>query len=65
VVLDPSGRVPGRGAYLCNDPACIATATRRRSLEHALGVAIPVDILAAAAAPTTDDAPGGDPHGQE
>lgn len=38
VVLDPTGRLAGRGAYLCHGAACAAAAIRRRALEHALGV---------------------------
>ena len=34
VVIDRGGRIPGRGAYVCHDPACVATARRR--LRHAL-----------------------------
>jgi hypothetical protein len=29
VRFDPTQRLPGRGAYLCPDPTCIALATRR------------------------------------
>ena len=29
VRFDPDGRLPGRGAYLCPDPNCIAAARRR------------------------------------
>ena len=36
VVEDPTGRAPGRGAYLHDDPACRALALRKRSLERAL-----------------------------
>ncbi|MGH7902584.1 MAG: YlxR family protein [Candidatus Dormibacteraceae bacterium] len=37
VVADPSGRAPGRGAYLHADPECARLARRRRVLERALG----------------------------
>jgi len=36
IVEDPSGRAPGRGAYLHDDPACRERAAKRRSLERAL-----------------------------
>jgi uncharacterized protein len=36
VVLDPSGRLNGRGAYLCHDPGCWDLALRRRAVERAL-----------------------------
>ena len=38
VVIDPTGRLNGRGAYLCHDPACWEAALKRRSLERALRV---------------------------
>jgi hypothetical protein len=63
VALDLTGRLAGRGAYLCNDAACFDTATRKRAIEHALGVAVPAELasqlatgpdgLAVAAAATT------------
>lgn len=36
VEVDPSGRAPGRGAYLCPEHACFERASKRRSLERAL-----------------------------
>jgi uncharacterized protein len=38
VVVDPSGKLNGRGAYLCPDDACWIQAERRRGLERALTV---------------------------
>ncbi len=38
VALDPSGKRPGRGAYLCHDPACWEQALRRNGLARALRV---------------------------
>ena len=36
VEVDPTGKKPGRGAYLCHQPECWQTATRRRArLERA------------------------------
>lgn len=35
-VVDSTGRLPGRGAYLCNNKACWEEALRRRSLDRAL-----------------------------
>ena len=29
VVLDPTGRLPGRGAYVCHNPEC-----QKKALEH-------------------------------
>ncbi|TME17747.1 MAG: YlxR family protein [Chloroflexi bacterium] len=36
IVADPTGRAPGRGAYLHPDPACAELARKRRGLERAL-----------------------------
>lgn len=36
IVEDPTGRAPGRGAYLHDDPSCRELALRRKSLERAL-----------------------------
>jgi hypothetical protein len=50
ITIDATGRAPGRGAYLCNDPACWSTAGRKRALEHALRVSLPQDLVALLAA---------------
>lgn len=36
VLVDSSGRLHGRGAYLCQTPQCWDVALRRRALERAL-----------------------------
>lgn len=36
VVLDHSGRMAGRGAYLCRSAACLQKALKSRALERAL-----------------------------
>jgi len=41
IVEDPTGRAPGRGAYLHDDPACRELALKRRSLERALRPPVP------------------------
>ncbi len=50
IAIDPTGRAPGRGAYLCRDAACWDTASRKRALEHALGAPLPADVAAAISA---------------
>lgn len=37
VVTDPTGKTPGRGAYICRDAACIEKARKSRALERAIG----------------------------
>lgn len=36
VAVDPSGKAPGRGAYLCHSEECWQRASRKGRLEHAL-----------------------------
>jgi hypothetical protein len=38
VAYDPTGKAPGRGAYLCGQQACLETARRRHSIQRALKV---------------------------
>jgi predicted RNA-binding protein YlxR (DUF448 family) len=45
-VPDPARRLPGRGAHLHRDPACLALAERRRALPRALRVPGPLDTTA-------------------
>ena len=44
VSLDFSGKLNGRGAYSCPDPACLAKARKARSLERSLEVPIPEEV---------------------
>jgi predicted RNA-binding protein YlxR (DUF448 family) len=38
VGYDPTGKAPGRGAYLCGQPACLESALRRGRIQRALKV---------------------------
>jgi len=44
VSLDFSGKLNGRGAYLCPDPACLAKARKAKSLERSLEAEIPEEV---------------------
>ena len=44
VSLDFSGKMNGRGAYICPDPECLKKAQKAKSLERALEVPIPEDV---------------------
>ncbi len=44
VEVDRSGRLPGRGAYLHTNLTCVEAARKRRSLDRALGAAVPADV---------------------
>ncbi|MBA2489521.1 MAG: YlxR family protein [Chloroflexi bacterium] len=45
VVMDASGRLNGRGAYLCADGSCWTAALKKSALERALDVALPADLV--------------------
>ena len=44
VSLDFSGKLGGRGAYVCPDPECLKKAQRSKALERCLEVAIPQEV---------------------
>ena len=44
VSLDFSGKLNGRGAYVCPDAACLQKARKTRSLERCLEVELPEDV---------------------
>ena len=43
IVIDPTGKLSGRGAYLCPRPDCLRAAQKRKSLDRALKVTIPAE----------------------
>ena len=44
VSLDFSGKLNGRGAYLCPNPECLKKAQKTKSLERSLEVPIPEEV---------------------
>jgi predicted RNA-binding protein YlxR (DUF448 family) len=44
VILDATGRHPGRGAYLCADGACWRLAMTKHALERALQTPLPDEL---------------------
>lgn len=44
VSLDLRGKKPGRGTYLCPDPACLKRARKSRALERAFSRTIPPEV---------------------
>ena len=44
VSLDFSGKMNGRGAYVCPDPECLKKARKSRALERVLETAIPPEV---------------------
>ena len=46
LVLDESGRLPGRGAYLCADGSCWQIALDKHTLQRALEAPLPDEVQA-------------------
>ena len=44
VTLDFSGKLNGRGAYVCPDPECLKKAMRSKALERSLETPIPEEV---------------------
>lgn len=47
VLLDPTGKKSGRGAYVCPQAVCLDQAVKSRRLERALGKELSPEVLAA------------------
>lgn len=45
--LDFTGKKPGRGAYLCPDPACLEKARKTKGLERSFKSAVPAEVYEA------------------
>jgi uncharacterized protein len=65
--MDETGRLAGRGAYLCRQAGCWTTALEKGALGRALETSLPAELreslLAMAATMTMTD--GGGSNGQE
>lgn len=47
VSMDPVGKKPGRGAYVCRSEACLKRAIKQRQLERQLEVQLTEEVSAA------------------
>lgn len=47
ISLDFRGKKPGRGAYLCPDPQCLAKAKKGRAIERAFSAQVDPEVYAA------------------
>ncbi|HEY0443888.1 MAG TPA: YlxR family protein [Candidatus Limnocylindrales bacterium] len=59
VVIDETGRLPGRGAYLCREGDCRTTGIQRGALSRALETPLPPELRAAFEAGATTMNEGG------
>ncbi len=50
VSVDPRGKAPGRGAYVCRSADCLKKALRSKALGRSLGVEIPPELYGELAA---------------
>lgn len=46
-ILDPVGKLAGRGAYVCPDPACLHSAIKRKGFDRAFRQSVPREAVAA------------------
>ena len=44
ISLDPTGKMNGRGAYLCKDPQCLRKEQKSKRIEKALSCTVPDEI---------------------
>ncbi|HEX5825415.1 MAG TPA: YlxR family protein [Candidatus Limnocylindrales bacterium] len=65
VKIDESGRLAGRGAYLCRDAACWTLAAERGALGRALEAAVPTELREVLRAGPTMMTDEGGARGQE
>jgi predicted RNA-binding protein YlxR (DUF448 family) len=63
--IDETGRLAGRGAYLCRDAACWTLAAERGALGRALAATVPTGLREALRAGPTMTIDEGGARGQE
>ena len=61
VSLDPVGKKPGRGAYVCRSAECLKRAIRQKQLERQLDVTLPPETESEAGLKETPDEAKEDP----
>lgn len=47
ISLDPGGKKPGRGAYICPNPECLKKARKQKRLERSLECEVGEEVYAA------------------
>ena len=63
ISIDPVGKKPGRGAYLCPDPDCLAKAKKKKALERCFEQPVPAEVYDALAAQLADVEKEAQPNG--
>jgi hypothetical protein len=53
VAVDPTGKAPGRGTYLCDQAACREPARLAEGVQRALGARIEAEMIVAEVAHAT------------
>lgn len=59
ILIDPTGKKAGRGAYICPEQSCFAQARKRRSLDRGLKTSVKPEVYDALAALVNADGAGG------
>jgi predicted RNA-binding protein YlxR (DUF448 family) len=65
VTVDPTGRLAGRGAYVCRTAVCLHKAIAKGALSRALRTPLPTDLRASLTGSITDHNAEGGARGQE
>ncbi len=65
VTMDMTGRLNGRGAYICADGSCWTTALKKKQIERALSAPLPPELRARMESGPASEAAivGGETHG--
>jgi predicted RNA-binding protein YlxR (DUF448 family) len=45
VSIDPTGKKPGRGAYICRSSECVAAALKKKGFERALRTTVSAELI--------------------
>jgi predicted RNA-binding protein YlxR (DUF448 family) len=65
VTIDPTGRLAGRGAYVCHDTDCLDIAIKKGALTRALEVPLPEAFVASVGPGPGSHTTEGGARGQE
>jgi len=65
VIIDPTGRMPGRGAYVCDQESCRTQAITKGALGRALKTPLPTGLRETLVVGAPDPTIEGGARGQE